>query len=140
MVKFGTPDITEAMRLGKEAAAYVSNYFIAPIKLEFEKVYCPYLLMQKKRYAGLYWSRPDKFDKMDCKGIETVRRDNCGLVKEVVQESLNQILIKGDPMGALNYCKGMISDLLQNKIDLSLLVITKGLGKRAEEKEGGGKG
>jgi len=45
MVKFGTPDIAEAMRLGKEAAAYVSTYFISPIKLEFEKVYCPYLLM-----------------------------------------------------------------------------------------------
>ncbi len=84
MVKFGTPRIEEAMRLGKEAAAYVSTYFISPIKLEFEKVYCPYLLMNKKRYAGLYWSKPDKYDKMDCKGIETVRRDNCGLVKEIV--------------------------------------------------------
>lgn len=89
MVKFGTANIAEAMRLGKEAAAYVSTYFISPIKLEFEKVYCPYLLMNKKRYAGLYWSKPDKYDKMDCKGIETVRRDNCGLVKEIVQESLN---------------------------------------------------
>ena len=77
MVKFGTNDIAEAMRLGKEAAAYVSTKFIAPIKLEFEKVYCPYLLMNKKRYAGLYWTKPEKHDKMDCKGIETVRRDSC---------------------------------------------------------------
>ena len=84
MVKFGTADIKEAMRLGKEAAAYVSTHFINPIKLEFEKVYCPYLLMNKKRYAGLYWSKPEKYDKMDCKGIESVRRDNCGLVKEIV--------------------------------------------------------
>lgn len=30
----------------------------------------------------------------------------------------------------------MISDLLQNRIDLSLLVITKGLGQRIEDKEG----
>lgn len=84
MVKFGTNDIAEAMRLGKEAAAYVSTKFITPIKLEFEKVYCPYLLMNKKRYAGLYWTRPEKHDKMDCKGIETVRRDSCQLVKIVV--------------------------------------------------------
>ena len=100
------------MILGKEAAEYVSKYFIAPIKLEFEKVYCPYLLMNKKRYAGLYWTNPNSYDKMDCKGIETVRRDNCGLVKEIVQESLNQLLIKGDPDAAINYCTGMISDLL----------------------------
>ena len=80
MVKFGTDKIEEAMKLGKEAAAHVSQHFIAPIKLEFEKVYCPYLLMNKKRYAGLLWTSPAKYDKMDCKGIETVRRDNCGLV------------------------------------------------------------
>lgn len=28
--------------------------------------------MNKKRYAGLYWTRPDKWDKLDTKGIETV--------------------------------------------------------------------
>ena len=31
MVKFGTDNIEEAMRLGKEAAAYVSGHFIKPI-------------------------------------------------------------------------------------------------------------
>lgn len=77
MVRFGTKDIAEAMRLGKEAAEFVSSHFIKPIKLEFEKVYCPYLLMNKKRYAGILWTNPDKFDKMDTKGLETVRRDNC---------------------------------------------------------------
>jgi len=80
MVKFGVSSIAEAMKLGKEAAEYVSQYFPHPIKLEFEKVYCPYLLMNKKRYAGLLWTKPDKFDKIDAKGIETVRRDNCGIV------------------------------------------------------------
>ena len=44
--------------------------FINPIKLEFEKVYYPYLLINKKRYAGLYWTKPEKYDKMDAKGIE----------------------------------------------------------------------
>jgi DNA polymerase elongation subunit (family B) len=43
--------------------------FSQPIKLEFEKVYFPYLLISKKRYAGLYWTNPEKFDKMDAKGI-----------------------------------------------------------------------
>jgi len=96
MVKFGVSSIAEAMKLGKEAAAFVSQYFPEPIKLEFEKVYCPYLLMNKKRYAGLLWTKPDKYDKIDAKGIETVRRDNCGLVQETVQNCLNNLLINRD--------------------------------------------
>ena len=137
MVKFGTKNIEEAMRLGKEAANFVSGHFIDPIKLEFEKVYCPYLLMNKKRYAGLLWTNPKKYDKMDCKGIETVRRDSCSLVKEIVQQTLDSLLINSDSDAAISNCKGMISDLLQNRVDLSLLVITKGLGQRIEIKDKG---
>lgn len=53
MVQFGVPTVDEAMKLGREAADYISATFIKPIKLEFEKVYFPYLLISKKRYAGL---------------------------------------------------------------------------------------
>jgi DNA polymerase delta subunit 1 len=69
MVKFGVKTLEEAMMYGREAAEYVTGEFVKPIKLEFEKCYYPYLLIQKKRYAGLYFTRPDKYDKMDCKGI-----------------------------------------------------------------------
>ena len=48
--------------------------FVKPIKLEFEKVYFPYLLISKKRYAGLYWTKVEKYDKMDSKGIEVCLR------------------------------------------------------------------
>jgi DNA polymerase delta subunit 1 len=88
MVKFGPTDLARVMALGivfstfirsfaflknlagSEAADLVTTKFVKPIKLEFEKVYFPYLLISKKRYAGLYWTRPDKYDKMDSKGIE----------------------------------------------------------------------
>lgn len=100
MVKFGVQDLAEAMKLGNEAAAYVSDKFVKPIKLEFEKVYFPYLLINKKRYAGLFWTKTDKYDKMDSKGIETVRRDNCRLVQTVIETVLKKILIGRDPDGA----------------------------------------
>lgn len=100
MVKFGTEDLAESMKLGEEAAGYVSAKFIRPIKLEFEKVYYPYLLINKKRYAGLYWSNPNNYDKMDSKGIETVRRDNCRLVQNVIETVLRKILIDRDTDGA----------------------------------------
>ena len=100
MVKFGLKDLHKAMELGQKAADFVSSKFIKPIKLEFEKVYFPYLLINKKRYAGLYWTNPDKWDKMDTKGIETVRRDNCRLVQTVIETSLRMLLIDRDVNGA----------------------------------------
>lgn len=96
MVKFGVSQLEEAMKLGQEASEYVSAKFIKPIKLEFEKVYFPYLLINKKRYAGLFWTNPKKYDKMDTKGIETVRRDNCVLVQNVIETVLHKILIDRD--------------------------------------------
>lgn len=133
MVKFGMKDLAEAMKLGEEAAAFVSSKFTKPIKLEFEKVYFPYLLINKKRYAGLFWTKPEEFDKMDTKGIETVRRDNCLLVQTVIEKVLRMILIDQDVQGAQDYVKETIADLLQNKIDMSKLVITKALTKENYE-------
>jgi len=100
MVKFGPKDLKTVMKLGQEAAEFVSAKFPKPIKLEFEKVYFPYLLINKKRYAGLYWTSPEKYDKMDSKGIETVRRDNCRLVQTVIETVLRKILIDRDVQGA----------------------------------------
>ena len=76
------------MELGKEAAKFVTEKFPRPINLLFEKVltlvipplsagaltlalqvYWPFLLITKKRYAGLLWTKPDKWDKMDAKGL-----------------------------------------------------------------------
>jgi DNA polymerase delta subunit 1 len=129
MVKFGTKSLERSMELGREAAEYVSQKFVKPIKLEFEKVYYPYLLINKKRYAGLYFTNPDKYDKMDCKGIETVRRDNSPLVANLMNTCLQKLLIDRDPDGAIEYAKQIISDLLCNRIDISQLVITKELTK-----------
>jgi len=134
MVNFGVKTVSEAMALGREAAEYITkNCFQTPIKLEFEKVYYPYLLISKKRYAGLWWGRPDKYDHMDAKGIETVRRDNCALVRNLVQECLDRILIERNIDSAVDYVKQIISDLLCNRLDLSLLVITKQISRNRED-------
>lgn len=130
MIKFGYTDLKKCMELGEEAAEFVSSKFKNPIKLEFEKCYYPYLLINKKRYAGLFWTNPNKFDKMDTKGIETVRRDNCRLVQNVITKVLELILEERDVGKAERYVKQTIADLLQNRVDLSQLVITKAYSKQ----------
>ncbi|KAI2514140.1 DNA polymerase family B [Fragilaria crotonensis] len=101
MIKFGPDNVKDTFPLALKAAEECTKIFPKPIDLEFEKVYFPYLLMNKKRYAGLMWTQPDKYDKMDTKGLR-------------------------------RYVKSQIADLLQNKMDISRLVITKSLNKGAE--------
>ena len=109
---------------------------------------------------------------MDMKGIETARRDNCALTRDIVDTSLRAILINKDVETAIAYIKmqatrrhcyhrlhqhhrlhlhlhhrhlhrhlhltssplplAQISNLLQNKIDMSKLVITKALTRTAD--------
>ena len=66
------------------------------------------------------------------KGIETARRDNCALTRDIVDTSLRAILINKDVETAIAYIKMQISNLLQNKIDMSKLVITKALTRTAD--------
>jgi DNA polymerase delta subunit 1 len=61
----------------------------------------------------------------ELQGIETVRRDNCLLVRNVVSTCLEKILMEKDEEGAKQYVRSIIGDLLMNRMDLSLLVVTK---------------
>lgn len=76
-----------------------------------------------------------------------MRRDNCRLVSTVLETCLFKMLIDRDVKGAeayvdpylsghmltIRYVKRTIADLLQNKIDMSQLVITKALTKNEYE-------
>lgn len=125
MINFFEKDLKTVFEMSKVVSKFVSDRFEKPVSLEFEKVYNPYLLINKKRYAGLIYTNPDKPDKIDTKGIETVRRDNCELVKTVVESCLNKILFEKDLEGAKNIVKNTIRDLYIDAIDLSQLVISK---------------
>lgn len=133
MINFHVETVGEAMDLGKKAAAIVNTHFQKPINLAFEKIYYPYLLINKKRYIGGFWTREDKMDKVDAKGVESVRRDNCQMVAETVKELSNILMFERNVDKAVQYTKDLISDLLQNKIDMSKLVITKAYSKKAED-------
>lgn len=131
MIKFGVKSKEEAMSLAIECAEYVTRHFKKPIALVFERVYQPYLLMSKKKYAGKQWIiGGQKVAKIDSRGVETVRRDYCRLVGHVLSTVLDILLNQCDKNKALKFVHGMLNDLLQNRIDISMLVITKMLSKK----------
>lgn len=125
MINFFEKDIGVVFNIAKEVSKFVSDKFEKPVSLEFEKVYSPYLLINKKRYAGLIYTNPKSSDRIDTKGIETVRRDNCELVKTVIEGCLKKILLEKNLLGAQNLVKNVVSELYMDKVDLSQLVISK---------------
>lgn len=133
MVQFNTGDlrgkdaIEMSFKLGEEAADKISATFKDPIELEFEKVYLPYLLFSKKRYAGLMYTNPSKPDYIDAKGIQLVRRDNCPFVKQVSQNVLNTIMYELDTNKAIDLVKTAANKLLNYEVSVDDLVVSKSL-------------
>ena len=126
--------VAMALDFGPKAAAFISKLFPFPIKLEFEKVYYPYLLMNKKRYAGLKWTRADAPDlPVDAKGIESVRRDNCLLVNKLMSNCMDSIFINRDVNMAVSLVKNVIRNLALGKTERHLLVISKSMGRSFDD-------
>lgn len=96
MIDFKCSNIAEAILIGKQAADGTSTIFKEPIKLEFEKVYCPMLLSAKKRYIGKIYDAKGNFKKIDYKGVEVARRDNCKLVGKVITKLISMIFNDDD--------------------------------------------
>lgn len=53
----------------------------------------------------------------------------------MLENVLETILVKADKQLAIKYIQDMIRDLLQNKIDIDKLVITKAISKGAEQED-----
>ncbi|APZ76266.1 DNA polymerase catalytic subunit [Murid herpesvirus 3] len=73
-------------RIGPLIGEHITEkLFINPIKLEFEKILCPLLLIRKKKYIG----RVD--GKLLMKGVELIRKTSCGFVKKVIKDVIETI-------------------------------------------------
>ncbi len=89
-------DLEEKMRycfdMGKKVAKEISEMFGHPILLEFENIYFKYLLVSKKRYAGLSWETVRGPPSMTMKGLVTVRRDNAPFVGRCASEAIHMLM------------------------------------------------
>ncbi len=133
-VKMGTDDMEKISELGRKIAENISRGLPGVMELEFEKVFKRFLPLTKKRYAAWRFDRKEDGswkDRMETKGIETVRRDWCGLVSETVQNVLEILLKEDDVRGALKYFKGVVNQLVCGQIDIQKLVVTKTMTKSA---------
>ncbi|WBR61440.1 DNA polymerase [Drosophila suzukii associated hytrosavirus 1] len=69
---------------------------INPIRTEYEKIFCPFLIHKKKHYIGvMYTNNCQTHDRIEYKGNEMVRSDNCSLTTSVMKEVINVLFFHG---------------------------------------------
>ncbi len=126
----GQEAIDYSWQLGEQAAEQCTKLFKAPNDLELEKVYCPYFLDSKKRYAAkMYEKKGDSvvFKKIDVKGLQVVRRDSCPFVRETLKKLLEMVLESSDPTPVIEAAREAARNLMQGKVPMEKLLMSKQL-------------
>jgi DNA polymerase delta subunit 1 len=117
--------------LGEQAAEQCTKLFKAPNDLELEKVYCPYFLYSKKRYAAKMYEKNKAgaiaFKKIDVKGLQVVRRDSCPFVRETLKKLLGMVLESSDPRPVIESAREAARDLMNGKVPMEKLLMSKQL-------------
>ena len=92
----------------------------------------PFILYSKKRYASLFWTNPNKYDYIDYKGIQVVRRDNCTYVRENSKQIFENIFLNDK---VLTYEFESVDELIQTSKDFAREKIRKLLHAEVPMKE-----
>lgn len=87
----------QAFDIGNEIAKAITDMNPRPIKLKFEKVYHPCVLLAKKRYVGYKYETKDQVKpEFDAKGIETVRRDGTPAEQKIEEKVIKMLFETAD--------------------------------------------
>ncbi|KAL4267165.1 DNA polymerase [Pleurotus pulmonarius] len=116
----------QAFRIGNDIADTITARNPAPIKLKFEKVYFPCVLMAKKRYVGFKYEHPDDTEPtFDAKGIETVRRDGVPAQQKMTETCLKKLFRSQDLSDIKEYCCRSWTSILDHKVPIHEFIFAK---------------
>ena len=104
------------------------------LKIEHEKVLCPFLLVTAKRYVSLKYDagKPDK-GKIAFSGIQASKRDSTKLCKEASIDFFKQVIEKSDKETAVANLKSLIQKLYNEELDYSYFKMSKKISKAPKE-------
>ena len=127
----GMEALEHSWALGERAAEMCNKLFKPPKNLELEKVYWPYILYSKKRYAAKMWTQNKEgkmaMDYIDVKGLQLVRRDNIPYVRQVSKEILDIILESKNSEAAKKLAHERAVELLSGKVPMEKLILSQKL-------------
>lgn len=127
----GKEAIEYSWKLGEQASKEITEIFKRPNELELEKVYCPYFLYSKKRYAAKKWVHNGSecvFDEIDVKGLQVIRRDTCPYVRDTCEQLINMFMESDDVKRPLEYIQERKRMLIYGEVPMEKLILSKRLG------------
>lgn len=131
MVKIPEEDLEKIRVIANGISEDITKRLPGVIELEFEKVFKRFLPLTKKRYVAWKFEPKGRVweESIEMKGIETVRRDWCELVSDVMKEIIDLIVKKDSIKEATHYFGGVVDKLLEGNIPIQKLIITKTMTK-----------
>jgi DNA polymerase elongation subunit (family B) len=120
---------TAIFRFAKEVAGRINknvSVLRAPMKMEFEKIMYPFLLIIKKCYAGMILDDEAPFapDELYMRGFPTVRRDFCPAVRIFLTEALRSLFEHWDPNRLLQDLRVFCDRFAKKQLTYEELVTT----------------
>lgn len=110
---------SQAFDIGEDIAKAITDMNPRPIKLKFEKVYHPCVLLAKKRYVGYkYESRNQVKPDFDAKGIETVRRDGTPAEQKIEEKALKILFETADLSQIKSYFQSQCDKIMRGQVSV----------------------
>jgi len=109
----------QAFSIGEEISKTITDMNPRPIKLKFEKVYQPCVLLAKKRYVGFKYESPKQIQpEFEAKGIETVRRDGTPAEQKIEENALKVLFRTADLSQVKAFFQAQCAKIMQGKVSI----------------------
>jgi hypothetical protein len=116
-----------SIEIAQEACHNVSKVLKQPHDFEYEKTFMPFCLLSKKRYVSIKYDFDPKKGKRNEMGIVLKRRDNAPIVKDVYGGVIDILMKEKNIQKAIDYVTTCLQDLVDGKVPIEKLIITKSL-------------
>jgi DNA polymerase elongation subunit (family B) len=123
----GKDAIEITIELAKQVGDYSSKFLKGPHAWVYEKTICPFALLRKKGYVGIYYEQNPNKGKLKSMGIVLKRRDNAPIVKEIYGGIIDILMKEQNVDRAIAFLREKLQYMIDQKCPMEKLIITKSL-------------
>jgi DNA polymerase elongation subunit (family B) len=123
----GTAAVQATIDITEEAGKFVSGALKPPHDFEYDKVFDQFIIFSKKRYVGNKYEESATEFKQTSMGIVLKRRDNAPVLKTIYGGAIKILLNERDVPKAADFVIQKTLEMVQGKMSMSQLTITKSL-------------